>query len=336
MDITPSRQRLDALANSRHWLGASVGCFLLFFAGQYLLGLTQKGFAQPGEAAALPNPVESKADPVIAAAGDIACSPSEQRANTSAVACQMLATSNLLIGKNFKAVLALGDLQYPAGTLADFQATYAPTWGRLKALTQPVPGNHEYGTPRAAGYFRYFGAIAHQDTQGYYSYNLGRWHLIALNSNCSDVGGCGVGSPQEKWLKADLAANKTMCTLAYWHHSRFSSALHGNNADYDAFWQDLYAAGVDLILNGHDHNYERFAPQTPAGVADPKRGIREFVVGTGGRNLYPFKQIRANSELRDNQTFGVLSLTLHPTGYDWQFLPIAGQTFTDSGSQACH
>jgi 3',5'-cyclic AMP phosphodiesterase CpdA len=164
----------------------------------------------------------------------------------------------------------------------------------------------------------------------------GRWHLIALNSNCSDVGGCGVGSPQEKWLKADLAANKALCTLAYWHHPRFSSALHGDNPDSDAFWQDLYAAGVELILNGHDHDYERFAPQTPAAVADPKRGIREFVVGTGGRNFYPFKQIRANSERRDNKTFGVLSLTLHPTGYDWKFLPVTSQTFTDSGSNVCH
>ncbi|MGH2416500.1 MAG: metallophosphoesterase family protein, partial [Microcystaceae cyanobacterium] len=226
--------------------------------------------------------------------------------------------------------------QYPAGALSDFNTSYDPTWGRVKEIAHPVVGNHEYGTSGASGYFSYLGTAAGDPKKGYYSYDVGRWHLIALNSNCQEVGGCGVGSPQEKWLKADLAAHPAKCTLAYWHHPRFSSALHGNNRAYDAFWQDLYAAGAEIVLNGHDHDYERFASQTPSATADSKRGIREFVVGTGGKSLYPFLQVQPNSEVRDNETYGVLKLTLHSNGYSWQFMPVKGKTFTDSGRGVCH
>jgi hypothetical protein len=195
-------------------------------------------------------------------------------------------------------------------------------------------GNHEYHTAGASGYFSYFGAAAGDPTKGYYSYDIGTWHIIALNSNCSRVGGCGVGSPQEQWLKADLAAHPNMCTLAYWHHPRFSSGDHGSNTSYDAFWKAIYAAGVEIVLNGHDHSYERFAPQNPSGAADPN-GIQEFVVGTGGKNHYAFGTIKANSVVRNSDTYGVLKLTLHPTSYDWQFVPEAGKTFTDTGTRNC-
>lgn len=281
----------------------------------------------------------STGDPVIMAAGDIACSPDDVKkvqASGQDIACRMQETADLLIQQPLAAVLALGDLQYPRGELANFQASYDRTWGKVKKITRPAPGNHEYYTPKAAGYYQYFGAIAKDPSKGYYSYNLGKWHLIALNSNCKNVGGCGPGSPQEKWLKADLAASRHQCTLAYWHHPRFSSGLHNNNADTAAFWQALYAAGAEVILTGHDHDYERFAPQTPDAKADPQRGIRQFVVGTGGFSLRPFLNQQANSEVRNADAFGVLKLTLKPKGYDWQFIPIQGQTFQDSGSGDCH
>jgi acid phosphatase type 7 len=160
--------------------------------------------------------------------------------------------------------------------------------------------------------------------------------VIALNANCAAVGGCQADSPQEKWLKADLSAHPGTCTLAYWHQPRFSSALHGNNKDTDTFWQDLYRAGTDIVLNGHDHDYERFAAQTPNAIADPKQGIREFVVGTGGRSLYPFVNVQPNSEVRNDDTYGVLELKLYPNSYDWKFIPEKGKTFSDSGRGTCH
>ena len=190
--------------------------------------------------------------------------------------------------------------------------------------------------PGAAGYFDYFGTAAGRRSPGYYSFNLGRWHLIALNSECAQVGGCATGSPQERWLRADLAAHPARCVLAYWHKPRFSSGMHGNNATYTAFWHALHGAGADMVLVGHDHDYERFAPQTPHGRADPARGIRQFVVGTGGKTHYGFRTIRANSQVRNSRTFGVLRLALHPSGYDWRFVPEPGKTFTDSGHGSCH
>ncbi|MCZ7573200.1 MAG: right-handed parallel beta-helix repeat-containing protein [Ardenticatenaceae bacterium] len=233
-------------------------------------------------------------------------------------------------------VVTLGDNAYPNGTDVQFNDCYDPTWGRHKARTRPAPGNHDYHTPGASGYFNYFGAAAGEPDKGYYSYDLGDWHIIVLNSECREVGGCAGDSPQGRWLQADLAANPAVCTLAYWHTPRFSSGRHGNSSAVAAFWQILYDADADVVLNGHDHDYERFDPQNPDGVADPARGIRQFVVGTGGKGLRPFETIQPNSEVRNSATRGVLKLTLHATSYDWEFVPIAGETFTDSGSAACN
>ncbi len=282
-------------------------------------------------------PLNTTGDPVIAAAGDIACDPADgsfNGGNGSTNNCRQKAVSDLLVGTNLSAVLTLGDNQYEDGTLTKFQQSYDLSWGRVKNITHPAAGNHEYNTAGASGYYDYFGAAAGDKTKGYYSYDIGAWHFIALNSNCSQVGGCGSGSPQEQWLKADLAAHPNMCTLAYWHHPRFSSGEHGSSTSYDAFWKDLYTAGAEIVLNGHDHDYERFAPQNPGGAADPN-GIQEFVVGTGGKNHYTFTAIQPNSAVRNSDTYGVLKLTLHATSYDWQFVPEAGKTFSDSGTRNC-
>jgi acid phosphatase type 7 len=285
-----------------------------------------------------PPPPSATGDPVIAAAGDIACDPANGGFNGGAgqgTGCQELATSDLLFGiGNLAAVLTLGDTQYETGAYPAFLASFDPSWGRLKPLIHPVVGNHEYLTAHAAGYYRYFGAAAGDPTQGYYSFDVGAWHLIALNSQCSEVGGCNRGSPQETWLRADLAAHPNQCTLAYWHIPLYSSGGRAQ-VDYTDFWSDLVAAGADLVLNGHDHIYERFAPQNASGAADPQ-GVREFVVGTGGNNHTPLARIFPNSEVRNSDTFGVLELTLHPHGYDWQFLPQPGASFSDAGSGACH
>ena len=277
--------------------------------------------------------------PVIAAAGDIACDPNDGafRAGygTTSV-CRQRYTSNTLVTGDFAAVLPLGDTQYDDGAYTKFLQSYDKSWGRVKARTRPAVGNHEYGVTGASGYFRYFGKLAGPWGKGYYSYDVGTWHLIALNSNCWAVGGCGPGSSQERWLTADLAAHRNLCTLAYWHHPRFSSGPHGNSTATAALWQDLYDAGADVVLSAHDHGYERFAPQDPAGKADPARGIRQFVVGTGGRSLYSFRTIRPNSEARNSTTFGVLTLTLYPFGYAWKFVPEAGKTYSDAGFSFCH
>jgi Big-like domain-containing protein/calcineurin-like phosphoesterase family protein len=283
-------------------------------------------------------------DPVLLAAGDIACDPTSGSFNGglgSATSCRQQHTSDLLVGESGAEVLALGDNQYENGALANYQQSFDPAWGRVKSRIHPVPGNHEYGTENAAGYFDYFNGAgnltgpAGERGKGYYSFEVGSWHVIALNSSCSAVGGCGVGSPQEQWLRADLAAHPSACTLAYWHHPLFSSGPHGNSAFMGPIWQALYDAGADVVLSGHDHEYERFAPQSASGAADPVRGIREFVVGTGGRSHYTLGTPQPNSAVRSDDTFGVLKLTLRDNGYDWRFLPEAGRTFTDSGSDVC-
>jgi len=293
---------------------------------------------------ASPLPVPTKAapqnttgDPVIGAAGDIACDPTSSSFNSgngTSSSCRQKAVSDVMLNSGLTAVLTLGDIQYEDGTLTKYQQSYDLSWGRLKSITRPALGNHEYLTAGASGYYDYFGAAAGDRTKGYYSYDIGAWHIIALNSNCSKVGGCGAGSPQELWLKADLAAHPNMCTLAYWHHPKFSSGEHGSSSSYDVFWKDLYDARVELVLNGHDHDYERFAPQNPGGTADPN-GIQEFVVGTGGKNHYTFRTTLPNSVVRNSDTYGFLKLTLHPTSYDWQFVPELGKTFTDSGTRNC-
>jgi acid phosphatase type 7 len=233
-------------------------------------------------------------------------------------------------------VMAIGDLAYPDGSRENFTC-YDKTWGRFKSRTRPSVGNHEFHSAGATFYFEYFGAAAGDPKDGYYSYELGNWHVVVLNSECKEVGGCQAGSRQERWLRADLASHPSACAVAYFHKPLFSSgAAHGNDLELKPLWDALYDGNVDVIVNGHDHDYERFAPQTPDGKADPKRGIREFVAGTGGKNQRAFAEPQPNSEVRNNDAFGVLKLTLHSNGYDWQFLPIAGKTFTDSGSGACH
>ena len=233
-------------------------------------------------------------------------------------------------------VMVPGDLAYPDGSKENFEC-YDKTWGRVKSRTRPSPGNHEFHAAGATPYFDYFGPAAGDPQNGYYSYELGTWHIIVLNSECPDVGGCDAGSRQEKWLRADLAAHPVACTLAYWHKPLFSSGgAHGNDPEIKPIWQALYEANADVVVNGHDHDYERFAPQTPEGTADAARGVREFVVGTGGKNHRPFGPTKPNSESRDATAFGVLKLTLKPKAYDWQFIPEAGKTFTDSGNGSCH
>jgi hypothetical protein len=274
----------------------------------------------------------------IAAAGDIACDPASvffKAGRGTGLRCRQRATSNVLVRGHYVAVLTLGDTQYENGTYSKFLASYRPSWGRVKSITRPAPGNHEYESSGATGYYRYFGAAAGDPAKGYYSFDIGRWHLIALNSNCSSVGGCDVGSPQERWLRHDLAAHPADCTLAYWHQPRFSSGPHGSDAAYTAFWSALYDAGVDVVLAGHDHDFERFAPQSPGGVRDVAQGIREFVVGSGGKELRGFSTNRPNSEVRDATSLGVLELTLGAHAYAWRFRPAVG-SFTDSGSTRCH
>ena len=233
-------------------------------------------------------------------------------------------------------VMAVGDLAYPDGTKENFEC-YDKTWGRAKSRTRPAPGNHEFHSSGATPYFNYFGAAAGDPKDGFYSYELGAWHIIVLNSECKDVGGCEAGSRQEKWLRADLAAHPVACTLAYWHKPLFSSGgAHGNDLEIKPLWEALYEANADVVIGGHDHDYERFAPQDPEGKTDAARGIREFVVGTGGKSHRPFGDVKPNSEVRDATAYGVLRLTLKPKGYDWQFIPEAGKSFTDSGSGSCH
>ncbi len=232
-------------------------------------------------------------------------------------------------------VFTAGDNAYENGSAANFRDCYQPTWGAFRDRTNPSPGNHDYVTSGAAGYFSYFGARAGPAGTGWYAYDLGAWRIYALNSNCAVVG-CDAGSEQEQWLRADLATSPRTCVLAYWHHPRFSSGQHGNDSEVAPLWDALYAAGAEVIVNGHDHDYERFAPQTPSGAADSATGIREFVVGTGGASLRSFATIRANSQVRNSATHGVIKLTLGSSGYAWQFIPAAGGTFTDSGSGTCH
>jgi hypothetical protein len=278
-------------------------------------------------------------DPVIAAAGNIACDPADPSYNGGAgtsSACREMATSDLLVNQGYAAVLPLGDNQYEDGTAAQFQQSYDPSWGRVKAVSHPVPGNHDYLTANAAGYYGYFGAAAGSASQGYYSYDVGAWHLIALNSNCTLVsGGCAAGSPQESWLRQDLQAHSNSCVLAYWHHPMFSSGEDGFNAVTSPFWQDLYAYGADVVLNGHAHEYERFAPQDPKGAVDSTYGLTEFIDGTGGEGFEPAAPQAANSVVLRDGVFGVLQLSLHATSTDFRFVDAAG-AFTDSGTVNCH
>jgi acid phosphatase type 7 len=288
--------------------------------GYFFVGSPQEP-AKPSAASASDNQAA-----ILVGAGDIADCKDLSGAEATAELLDQISCT----------VIAVGDLAYPEGSKENFTC-YDKTWGRAKSRTHPAPGNHEFHSSGATPYFDYFGAAAGDPKTGYYSYEVGTWHVIVLNSECKDVGGCEAGSPQEKWLRADLAAHPAACTLAYWHKPLFSSGgTHGNDLTVKPLWQALYQANADVAVAGHDHDYERFAPQTPDGIADPARGIREFVVGTGGKNHRPFGDAKPNSEVRDATAFGVLKLTLKTGGYDWQFIPEAGKNFTDSGIGNCH
>lgn len=229
-------------------------------------------------------------------------------------------------------VFTAGDNAYPNGSAEDYAQCYAPSWGRHKARTRPSPGNHEYYTPGAAAYFGYFGSAAGDPDKGYYSYELGAWHVVMLNSSLN----VGTGSPQETWLRADLAAHQARCTIAIFHHPRFSSGPHGSSAAMQSIWKALYDGGADVVVAGHDHLYERFAPQNADGQLDAARGIRQFVVGTGGASAYAVFSPSPNSEVRSSGTRGVLKLTLYADRYEWKFVPVRGASFTDSGIASCH
>jgi len=257
---------------------------------------------------------------ILVGAGDIASCTSAGDEATAALLDQIPGS-----------VFTAGDNAYPSGGAQAFADCFDPTWGRNKLRIRPAPGNHEYETPAASGYFGYFGAAAGDPATGFYSYDYGAWHVVVINSSIS----VSATSPQVQWLRRDLATHTQLCTITYFHYSLFSSGLY-NMPAMKPVWDALYQAGVDVVVSAHDHFYERFAPQTPAGTPDPTHGIREFVVGTGGHSHHAFTSVAPNSEIRNNQTFGVLKLTLHPTGYDWQFVPVAGARFTDSGTAACH
>jgi acid phosphatase type 7 len=274
-------------------------------------------------------PPRSPSGETIVAVGDIAsCSDTAD-----------VATARRVGGLDASTVLTLGDHAYPDGSAEDFQECYDPAWGRFEDRTRPSPGNHDYYTQGAQGYFNYFGKAAGEPDEGYYSFDLGEWHLIALNSNCGEGEiRCGPGSAQVQWLKDDLAANEEKrCTLAYFHHPLFSSGKYRPGISrVRPIWEALYAGGADVVLNGHDHNYQRFAPQDPEGRADPEGGIRQFVVGTGGKSHYEILDPIANTEVYNDDAFGVLKLTLRPGAYDWRFAPVEGEAFADSGSARCH
>ncbi len=287
--------------------------------------------AGPATGATAPGPqatgTATAATAVLVGAGDIATCDGSGDTRTAALLEDIPGT-----------VFTLGDNVYARGTPAEFARCYEPTWGRVRERTRPVVGNHEYGTRGAAGHFGYFGAAAGPPDRGYYAYDAGEWRVIVLNTNCDAVpGGCDAGSPQQRWLRDELAANPARCTAAMAHHPLFTSAAaHGPATGTRPLVRTLVDAGVELLLAGHNHQYERFAPQTADGRRDDARGIRAFVVGTGGAGLYPFRAPARNSEVRDNTTYGVLRLTLSPGAYRWDFVPVPGGELTDRGAGTCH
>jgi hypothetical protein len=279
---------------------------------------TPKPSATKSPAPGTPTATPATGDVVLVGAGD-----------TKYCNSGVTATGNLIKTLPGK-VMMIGD---STNTGAPSEYTCFDQEWPFKSRTIPVVGNHEYQTSGATGYYNYYGAAAH-GPNGYYSLDYGAWHIIVLNSNCSKAGGCQAGSTQEQWLKADLAAHPNQCKLAMWHHPRFNSGTHGNDTAVAPFWQDLYNAGVHLVLNGHEHNYERFARQNPNGTADPK-GIREFIVGTGGAGGGSWSTTQPNSQVHAVSAIGVIKLTLKASSYSWQFMPVGSTTFTDSGSESC-
>lgn len=272
----------------------------------------------------------------IVAVGDILCS--NQNLGSS---CQEDGIAKLIKDINPQAILIPGDSQYEKGTSFEYQKYFESFLGKYKEKIYPAPGNHDYYIPKASGYYDYFNGVGKYDgrvgsrDQGFYSFNLENWHIISINSNCADIGGCQKGSVQEKWLLSDLQKNKLPCILAFWHEPRFSSGPHGSNLIFKDIWTDLYNSKADIIINGHDHDYERFKMQDPEGKEDEK-GIREFVVGTGGSLLYRLMNIEKNSEVSDSSSHGVLELKLYSDKYDWNFWAVEGDNFKDTGSNLCN
>jgi acid phosphatase type 7 len=308
---------------------------VLTLAGLVAAGCGSRSSTASSASAAVPPPPARTAKvtgPTLVAAGDIACPMGMRPTSTQ---CRQSATAQV-IGRLAPDVVApLGDLQYDRGSFADWRnGGYRRSWGTYKSRTRPAVGNHEFATGSSAAYAAYWGARAGKRPNYWYSYNLGTWHVVVLNANCTIVG-CDNGSAQQRWLKADLAAHPAQCTLAYWHQPRFSSGLHGDDPKTAPLWATLQRAGADVVLSGHDHSYERFGPQTSTGKASPE-GIVEFVVGTGGRNNYPIFRAKPNSIVRRSFVFGVLQLTLGDGEYAWRFVPVSGLTFSDRGSASCH
>lgn len=275
---------------------------------------------------------------ILVGAGDISSCSSGGDGKTA------LLVENILKADATATAFVAGDNVYEDGSAAEYRDCYGPTWGRFKARTRPSLGNHEYdGVEQAKPSFDYFGDALWGNSRargGYYSFNLGdSWHVVVLNSNTGFVP-AAAGSPQDKWLRADLAANSRPCIAAIWHHPRFFSssdpASSLQRSGVKPFWQALYVAGADLVLNGHAHNYERFSPQTPDGASDPVKGIRQFIIGTGGKGVSAVVKLHPNSQVTQGRTFGVLKLTLNPGSYAWEFVPEAGKTFTDAGRVDCH
>lgn len=276
---------------------------------------------------------------LLVAAGDIACNPLDRKYGIGLgeeTGCRQRATSDLIARLRPTVLMPLGDNQYQHGTYRGFISSYAQTWGRFLSITHPVIGNHEYDTPHAAGYFAYFGRRAGSPHKAYYSFDLGRWHIVVLNdTGCRYIGGCGPGSPQERWLRHDLRTHRNRCTLAAWHKPRWSSGEHGSQAVAQAMWSDLVRFGVDIAIAGHDHDYERLEPLDGLGRVDLRRGVRSFIVGTGGVGLRGFDHHAPGSLVRESDTFGVLALRLDPGRYSWRFVPV-GDGFHDRGSGRCH
>ena len=302
----------------------SPGATLWATATQPLQGVASQAIASAsgsGSGSAAPS---AQSGPVLVGAGDIADCALDSGAATAALLDTIGGT-----------VFTAGDNAYPDGSAAEFRDCYATTWGRHLERTKPTAGNHDWETKGLAGYREYFREKAGPDGASWYSYDLGAWHVIVLDSDCIFVRGCLPGSPQGIWLEANLKAATATCTMAIWHHPRFSSGEHGNDASVWPFWDALYRAGADVVVNGHDHDYERFGPQDPAGREDKAAGIREFVVGTGGAVLRAFPTVAAHSEVRIARTFGVIRFVLHPTSYDWSFIATSGAV-EDSGSGPCH
>jgi len=313
-------------------VGAAAFISLLYWTFEPVLRNSGSETVEDPGVASSPLPTAGPADPILVGAGDIARCGRQEAEQTAQLLDQVIA------GGIETVVFTAGDNAYESGTIEEYEQCYGPTWGRHKDRTRPVLGNHENQLGSTAGYFQYYGPIAGDPEEGYYSFELGSWHIVVLNTgdHCRTVT-CDAGSAQVQWLLADLAEHGAFCTLAIWHAPLFTTGQEGSARYLRPFWEALYENGSDVIVNGHEHSYERFAPQMPDGIHEAAYGIREFVVGTGGDSLRPFVSSPApNSETRNDTTHGVLRLTLHPATYDWEFIPAAGGEFRDAGTGECH